>query len=786
MYDPAVFHHPRMKIAAVQREVEQPNVYLLAMASDTVADKLMYIDERLIDITQLQEPVQVPGKEQLFTATMRSFKGDNPEQQYEAGTNQGGHYKCSGCGMKTEAYTDITASLQSERLSILQRNAIATAGVFGKRKGHAKPLAHLNVANLRRELAVRGIDCSGKQKELSQHLQDELRGTQRVLTLINQSPTDALEDHNLASYEIFSSEGLHDVKDHIKNVCDELPHHIEGSVKEAFTSFVQQEFGTRATVRGSDYRKAAMKLPVIMRTKNAPEEVQGLVDTMAEICLLLYMVEEDRTPKAVLRLYNTSFRHALFCMDVLYPTKHLSNGVMFGLYYHSLLLHAAEETRLVSGYTRLAENEERQFKHLRELATCTNRHPEDVARQLFERLQLKQATSSNNNFVKENNRIEKKANELTFLNNDTEFTDNFIENHQQAMQAHLQRIADYLLPGEGVWWVRDGDRIRFLDGKQQRSTHQQGPQVAHFRDTSLPQQLAYVENCWSKCIEGHVGLPIKELRLQEEGQRARFVAWPPTVNDRAASITRTEPTVAEPRTTKPAVPTMAEPTHDQDAVVEPTTTEPTCEQDAAIEHTHDQHEATETAHDQHRARETVHNQHEVTETAHDQHGVTETAHDQYGATETAHKQIEQTPEINNVHTRSDEPPKKRLCKRLPFTRQTESRGEEDDWLVEKVVDEEYSEEQPQTFLTIHGKWLACALGATLDVIQYDKLRFAVKKKGEKSPEAMQTLKGTSCRLHKVILAERRKTEQELLRQPQKDNALDKRRRVLDKLLSSWQ
>ena len=62
----------------------------------------------------------------------------------------------------------------------------------------------------------------------------------------------------------------------------------------------------------------------------------------------------------------------------------------------------------------------------------------------------------------------------------------------------------------------------------------------------------------------------------------------------------------------------------------------------------------------------------------------------------------------------------------------------------------------------------------------------MKKKGEKSPEAMQTLKDTSCRLHKVILAERRKTEQELLRQPQKDNALDKRRRVLDKLLSSWQ
>ena len=73
-------------------------------------------------------------------------------------------------------------------------------------------------------------------------------------------PTDSLNDHNLGSYEIFSSEGLHDIKDHIKNVLEELPHHFTGPAKTLVMTFTERELDCHAIVRGSDYRNAVMKI----------------------------------------------------------------------------------------------------------------------------------------------------------------------------------------------------------------------------------------------------------------------------------------------------------------------------------------------------------------------------------------------------------------------------------------------------------------------------------------------------------------------------------------------
>ena len=212
MFNEAVFKHPQVSSAHMQREVEKSHIYLLAMASDTLADKLMYVDERLMDIKALKVPINVNGLE--FNVSLPGFKGDNLEQEFEAGVNQGGHYKCSACGLKTDTYADTAASLLAERLSIEDRQAIATAGVFGRQASHAKPFHNLKKEQLQRELAIRGSDCSGKYPELKDRLQAELKGTQRSLTLLYRHPAEKKDQHNLAEYEIFSSEGLHDIKDH--------------------------------------------------------------------------------------------------------------------------------------------------------------------------------------------------------------------------------------------------------------------------------------------------------------------------------------------------------------------------------------------------------------------------------------------------------------------------------------------------------------------------------------------------------------------------------------------
>ena len=47
-----------------------------------------------------------------------------------------------------------------------------------------------------------------------------------------------------------------------------------------------------------------------------------------------------------------------------------------------------------------------------------------------------------------------------------------------AWQAHLQRIAHYLLPGKGVWWhfTQSGD-VCFNDGNSDLEYHSAGPQL---------------------------------------------------------------------------------------------------------------------------------------------------------------------------------------------------------------------------------------------------------------------------------------------------------------------
>ena len=129
MYDEAVFMHPHLGKKEVQRIVERPQLYLLAMSADTLADKLMYVDDRLADIQQLSLPIPVQGVTTPMHAVMRAFKSDNPEQQFETGVNQGGHYKCSACGVKTKSYRKLCTCFAAERLSISDRQKIATAGI---------------------------------------------------------------------------------------------------------------------------------------------------------------------------------------------------------------------------------------------------------------------------------------------------------------------------------------------------------------------------------------------------------------------------------------------------------------------------------------------------------------------------------------------------------------------------------------------------------------------------------------------------------------------------------
>ena len=88
LYDTAVFASTSHSSDQL-RQIERPHLYLLAQATDTCEDKLMYIAERRLDLIQFALPLKIDGLPD-FLVTLRGFKGDNPEQELKLGsTSQG-------------------------------------------------------------------------------------------------------------------------------------------------------------------------------------------------------------------------------------------------------------------------------------------------------------------------------------------------------------------------------------------------------------------------------------------------------------------------------------------------------------------------------------------------------------------------------------------------------------------------------------------------------------------------------------------------------------------------
>ena len=70
-------------------------------------------------------------------------------------------------------------------------------------------------------------------------------------------------------------------------------------------------------------------------------------------------------------------------------TKHLTTRKMHDQYYHALIVHAAQQMRIVSLSSVNAENEERSFNFLKTVRiSSSNHHPENVLTNAFIRLQV--------------------------------------------------------------------------------------------------------------------------------------------------------------------------------------------------------------------------------------------------------------------------------------------------------------------------------------------------------------------------------------------------------------
>lgn len=384
-------------------------------------------------------------------------------------------------------------------------------------RGGIKPLDGLTKLQLRKELQAHGSNApllTMTKLELQKEFHTQRKGITNFPALLTSNPQVDLVETNLHHYEISPSEPLHDLKGHMANLIGEIKGRVTGLTKTEVDKVISATL-SKDTLRCVDYRKAAILLSSVLHKTNTDSTICSLIDTAAEICQLMYAREEARSPKAILRLYNLTLRHAVFCNELFQAPKSITRRKMFGRYFHAISTHAASMYRLVALRSLNTEMQERLFNMCNDITKSTsNRHSSHVINNAVIRVQ-QESDATATSIKKQEGEVATLASGLKPFPN-TFISKEWTKKQPYLWQAHLERISDFMMHGPGVWWKEHTGGVEFLDGPEEDSSKPEGPPLHHFRSCSLKEEETYLKRCWHTCIQAKIPLPFCTLRVYNE------------------------------------------------------------------------------------------------------------------------------------------------------------------------------------------------------------------------------------------------------------------------------
>lgn len=521
LYDPAVFlTNAEYKLktgknADVQREVEQPEPHIIARCGSSDSELLLYTESRLECVKELQQNIVLDETE--YTDKLRFCHGDSPLRAFEAGQQKGGTYFCSSCGIHCTMTNQLDHALRCTLVTMQIRQDKVLRGVISRRKSlqlKPKPLNGLAKKELEEELGSRGIYEGKTKAELQALLTKEMRGMQRVPALLFNNPAAPLTDIGLEQYEILPAEPLHDVGNHIENFFTEFPKHLTEEESKTMEEAIDLCLGNKDNKRTVDYRIALVKTAGFLHKSGVMSETAlAALDTLIEVQRILYLAEEKRSPKEILRYHNQSWYHAILLKEIIKQPKKLTHRKMFGVYFHNISAHAGPMLRIISGQASHTENQERIFNAIKGITkTTSNYHPGQTIPNIYIRLQAEKERGREDNVGNQQSQVSHLSQCLPPPLN-TSIPLSLILKHGREWQAHLEKIADFLLEGEGTWWRNDGQAIEFFDVTNSPSHETTGPPLHHFRSSTLASEELYIQNCWQRCIEENIKMPVQVLRM---------------------------------------------------------------------------------------------------------------------------------------------------------------------------------------------------------------------------------------------------------------------------------
>ncbi len=190
----------------------------------------------------------------------------------------------------------------------------------------------------------------------------ELKGAQRVPTLLTLNPTQTLLSLNLHEYEVLDCEPLHDFKGHAYNLLTEIPTLFESPLKEEIKTLIETT-APKQKVTGVLLRTATIKLYLkLLKLHQVDKTVTMLLGILVKISEILYAQHFNRTPRTVLQFYNVTWIQHELCCELLPNPKYQTRDKLFGIYLHALVSHGPPQYQLMC---MRSANAERLFSQIK-------------------------------------------------------------------------------------------------------------------------------------------------------------------------------------------------------------------------------------------------------------------------------------------------------------------------------------------------------------------------------------------------------------------------------------
>ena len=335
----------------------------------------------------------------------------------------------------------------------------------------------MNVSQLKAELRSRNVDLTNLQspkKDRVPELKKVLLGIKRVPILLLHNPLKDLNQMGLARYEIVMVECMHDIANHIDNIMEELPNHLQGD-KEKFTEMVETHKAEQEKKRCCDKRK-------------------------------------------ILRLHNVCFEHFLILKKIrpIGIASKMTRNKLYGKYEHNLLVHAPIQYRLVSGASINCEDEEQIFNSIKDITqSTTNNKPWHVIGNLIVRQQVESACKQKYEFDL--------SKDSTLNEKNSHFSCDFIHENSADWLSHLERISDFLIFGVNVLWEKNEFGFEFFDFDKIPQNSDLHPKVYHFGYSNIPSIINELEEHWNSVLKNKICIPAHEIFIGNEDEIAQCI-----------------------------------------------------------------------------------------------------------------------------------------------------------------------------------------------------------------------------------------------------------------------